>query len=100
MALIRFEPSGFETTIALGARIVDVTDEFPDAEIPYSCRSASCGSCRVEVVEGADAMAPAETDELEVLEAVDEGEGIRLACQLRLVGECERIVLRICDPLW
>ncbi|MEM1413950.1 MAG: 2Fe-2S iron-sulfur cluster-binding protein [Myxococcota bacterium] len=98
MAKVRFEPSSFETTVTPGTALLDVTDEHPDADVPYSCRSASCGTCRVEVVEGADAMLPAEDDELDVLEIFGDEPGVRLCCQLTLAKETDQIVLRVVDP--
>ena len=98
MATVRFEPSGFETEVTPGTRFVDVTDEYPGAQVPYSCRSASCGTCRVEVVEGASAMTPPEDDELEVLEVFGDDDGVRLCCQLQLASETDMVVLRVCDP--
>ena len=59
MARVRFEPSGYETEMAPGAAFIDLTDEHPEAEVPYSCRSASCGTCRVQVKQGAEAGASA-----------------------------------------
>ena len=38
---VRFEPSGFETEIQAPVDLIDVTDEHPEADIPYSCRSTS-----------------------------------------------------------
>ena len=64
MALVRFEPSGTEVPGVLpGTRLVDVTDEHPDSAIPYGCRSARCGMCRVHVLEGAQALAPPTEEE-------------------------------------
>ncbi len=98
MAVVRFEPSGYETEIRPGDRLVDVTDAHPAADVPYSCRSASCGTCRVEVLEGLDAMAEAEDDEREVLEVFCEEPHVRLCCQLRLERDTDRVVLRVREP--
>jgi len=99
MATVRFEPAEFETAVAPGTRLVDVTDEHPESEVPYSCRSASCGTCRVEVLEGGDALAPMEEDEIEVVEIFgDEPGKVRLCCQLVLAKETEKVVLKVCDP--
>ena len=96
---VRFEPSGFETLITAPAALVDVTDEHPDADVPYSCRSASCGTCRVEVVSGHDALTPPEDDEREVLEVFgDDPAHVRLCCQMRLIRDTETLTLRVVDP--
>lgn len=98
MTTVRFEPAGVEVEVQAGARFVDVTDQHPESEVPYSCRSASCGTCRVSVEEGAEAMVAPEDDELEVLEAFGDEDGVRLCCQLRLAQACERVVLRVVEP--
>jgi ferredoxin len=70
-----------------GARLLDVCDEH-DAPVPFSCRGASCGTCRIEVVDGADRLEPAEDDERELLDLLgDDPARCRLACQARLRGE-------------
>lgn len=98
MAKVRFEPSGYETDITPGTRFIDVTDEHPEAEVPYSCRSASCGTCRVEVKEGHAHLLSPEDDELEVLEVFgDDPKKVRLCCQIRLKDE-GRVVLRVVEP--
>ncbi len=99
MAKVRFEPSGFETDVAPGTDLVDVTDEFPKADVPYSCRSASCGTCRVEIVKGAEAFGPADDDELEVIDIFGDGDNVRLCCQLKIAKDTDEIVLRVCDPM-
>jgi ferredoxin len=50
-----------------GGRLLDICDE-AGAPVLFSCRSASCGTCRVEVLEGGDLLEPPKRDELEVLQ--------------------------------
>ncbi len=85
MPVIVFEPSGegpaVETEAAEGGRLVDLCDAHA-APIPFSCRSASCGTCRVDVMEGGEWLEPPGDDELEVLgEFGDDPTRCRLACQ-------------------
>jgi ferredoxin len=99
MATVRFEPSGFEVSdITPGTRLVDVTDSHPEAEVPYSCRSASCGTCRVKVVEGVAALSEPEDDEIDVLDIFGNEPGVRLCCQIKLAKDTARLVLRVVDP--
>ena len=42
-----------------------------------------CSTCRVRVGRGADWLAPANDDEIKVLERISAPEGVRLACQIR-----------------
>lgn len=98
MSRVRFEPANVEIDVAPGRRLVDVTDEHPETEVPYSCRSASCGTCRTRVLVGMEAFAPPEDEELSVLDVFGDGPGTRLCCQLRLVADVPRVVLRVIDP--
>jgi ferredoxin len=67
-----------------GARLVDLCDENA-APIPFSCRSASCGTCRIDVLEGADLLEPPRDEELDVLDIFgDDPSRRRLACQARV----------------
>lgn len=67
-----------------GASLADLCDDH-EAPIPFSCRSASCATCQVEVVEGLDALLPAEDEELDVLDAIDaKAPRDRLACCAKL----------------
>lgn len=96
---VRFEPSGFEIDVEPGEAIVDITDEHPVVDVPYSCRSANCGTCRCYVVEGGNALSLPELEELEVLEMFgDAPSEVRLCCQAKVVdGGANSIVLRVVD---
>jgi ferredoxin len=79
-----------------GSRLVDICDE-SGAEVPFSCRSASCGTCRIVLVEGGELLEPADEYELELLAIFgDNPLSCRLACQARLrVGVVGRLRLRV-----
>lgn len=96
---LRFEPSGFEVDATPGEAVMDITDANPEADVPYSCRSAICGTCRVEVVEGGEALSEADPIELELLEVFgDTPDRVRLCCQAFLVEtDLERVTLRVCE---
>ncbi len=99
MAKVRFEPAGVEVeNIQPGTRLVDVTDEHPEAEVPYSCRSASCGTCRVRVKEGAEGLSSADDDEIDVLDIFGNEPDVRLCCQIELKSDVPRLVLEVVDP--
>ena len=99
MTVVRFEPANHEVEVAPGTRLIDVTDEHQKAEVPFSCRAANCGTCRVEVREGIDAFAPADDEELGVLDIFGDDEAkVRLCCQLKLVKNVPRVVLRVVEP--
>jgi len=99
MIRVRFEPAGFEVDAEPGEAIMDITDANPPAEVPYSCRAATCGTCRVQVVEGAEALSAPDEFELEVLDIFgDTPDKVRLCCQTKLVnGPTTQVTLRVCD---
>jgi ferredoxin len=88
--LIVFEPADapsggvtVEADAPDGGRLLDLCDEL-HASVPVSCRSADCGTCRVDVLEGAELLEPARDEELDVLRIFgDDPPSRRLACQAR-----------------
>ncbi|HVU00670.1 MAG TPA: 2Fe-2S iron-sulfur cluster-binding protein [Polyangiaceae bacterium] len=62
-----------------GGPLVDICDA-SYAPIPFSCRSATCGTCQTFVLEGADCFEPPNEAEAELLSILN-GRGTRLACQ-------------------
>lgn len=102
MPLVVFEPADrtalrVEADAPDGGRLVDLCDEH-HAPVPFSCRSASCGTCRVDVLEGADLLEPPRDEELDVLDIFgDDPARRRLACQVRARPGAGRIRLRPVD---
>lgn len=77
-----------------GAALVDLFDQHR-APVPFNCRSASCGMCRVRVLEGAGDLAPPAEDELDLLAVFDQAPPlVRLACQVRLREGAARVRVR------
>jgi 2Fe-2S ferredoxin len=76
-----------------GAELVDVADEVR-LPIPFSCRSASCATCLIEVVEGAELLAEPNPDERGLLEILGAPAEQRLACQVRVLPGAGRVVVR------
>jgi ferredoxin len=67
-----------------GGRLIDLCDDVR-ASIPLSCRSANCGVCRIDVLEGGEMLAAPGDDELVVLAQFgDDPARRRLACQARV----------------
>jgi ferredoxin len=79
-----------------GGRLVDVCDRV-QAPVPFSCRAATCATCRIEVVEGAELLEPREGAEAELLEILGDPPQYRLACQAKVSGGQGLIRLRIAD---
>lgn len=74
-------------------RLIDVCDAYR-APVEFSCRSGTCGTCRVEVLEGAALLHPPVDDELETLAAFDAPPTHRLACRARFRGMDGHLRLR------
>lgn len=72
-----------------GGEIVDISDHH-FAPIPFSCRSASCGTCQVEVLEGEDLLEPMNDAEADLIPLLG-GKG-RLACQARVKPNVEGVI--------
>ncbi len=63
--------------------LVDVCDD-AGAPVGFSCRSANCATCRVEVLAGCEWLAPARDDERELLLRLAAPSQHRLACQVEV----------------
>jgi ferredoxin len=66
-----------------GGELVDICDHY-FAPIPFSCRSASCGTCHIEILDGAGLLAPPDETEEELLDILGGDGSTRLACQARV----------------
>ncbi len=82
-----------EVDVPEGGSVMDLADE-QWLPIPFSCRSASCGTCQCEVLEGAGLIEPAGEDEAELLDVVGGPDGSRLACQMVLKAGSGNVRLR------
>jgi ferredoxin len=82
-----------------GGSLGDLCDEV-GAPVTFSCRSATCGSCRVEVLEGAALLVPADTDESDLLASFSGIASVtyRLACQAVMQRGPGRLVLSPSSP--
>ncbi len=102
MPTITFLPSaaGPALTVTAEGRLLDACDD-AHAPVAFSCRSANCATCRVEVLAGADLLDPPADDERQLLARLGDP-GLRLACQavirpgagvlrLRWVGPATRV---------
>ncbi|MCC6554784.1 MAG: (2Fe-2S)-binding protein [Polyangiaceae bacterium] len=63
-----------------GGRVLDACDD-ARAPVAFSCRAATCGTCRVDVLAGAHLLAPPADDERDLLERLGAAPAQRLACQ-------------------
>jgi ferredoxin len=72
--------SAREVEVPEGGVLLEICDDAL-APIPFSCRSASCATCHIEVLVGADLLEPPEDAEQDLLDVVGGPPGSRLACQ-------------------
>lgn len=72
-----------DVDVEKGGELVDICDH-SFAPIPFSCRSASCGTCHIEILEGAELLAPPDDTEEELLDILGGDGTTRLACQARV----------------
>ncbi|MGH7124881.1 MAG: 2Fe-2S iron-sulfur cluster-binding protein, partial [Stellaceae bacterium] len=80
-------PSGRVVEIVPGISVLEASrlNGIPHASV---CGGRGrCSTCRIRVGGAADAMPPPEPEELKVLERVSAAPDVRLACQLRPVGD-------------
>lgn len=87
MPTIEFEGAGIagDKTIDVpeGGDLLDICDRIL-APIAFSCRSASCGTCHIQILEGAALLEPPGEDEQDLLDLLDGPENDRLACQAKV----------------
>lgn len=95
MPTVRFlsAEGDLEVDVPEGGPLVDICDEH-EAPVPFSCRGASCGTCRLDVLEGLDAFEPPSPDEADVLRIFADPPTRRLACSARLRPGAGVVVVR------
>jgi ferredoxin len=83
-----------ELSAAPGGALIDALDVV-GSPVPFSCRSAACGTCRIEVLDGAEQLTAPAQDELDLLCIFDADVAcVRLACQARLTASAEKLRVR------
>lgn len=63
--------------------------ERQDHILPHGCLAGSCGSCRIEIIEGAENLSPqgaVETDTINSIKGNHPGKTIRLSCRAKVLG--------------
>jgi ferredoxin len=75
-------PAGSAKTVEApeGGSLLDLCDEHL-APIPFSCRSATCATCQIEILSGGDLLETPEVQEQDLLDIIGGPSGSRLACQ-------------------
>lgn len=72
-----------------GASLIEVCEEI-DADVPFSCRGGSCGTCIIRVLEGESHLSEPTGNEEVVIEEFGQQPGrLRLACQIQVFGDIQ-----------
>lgn len=94
MPLLKITNDQSEYRVEEGDSLQDICDD-QGAPIPFGCRAAACGTCRIRVVENPQNLSPMEEDEKDFLENfTNAGKDDRLACQCTVSGD---VVVEIVD---
>jgi ferredoxin len=91
MPTLVFERTGFTVDYPDGVSVLEACDRDIRAGVPFSCRHANCGICRLEVTAGSELCEPRTTWEDELLTYLKDRPTVRLGCQLR-IGPGEGVV--------
>lgn len=87
MPTIEFEGAGVAgdkiAEVPDGGGLLEICDDVL-APVAFSCRSASCGTCHILILEGADLLEEPNEEEADLLDILDGPENSRLACQARV----------------
>lgn len=55
----------------------------------FGCRSAACGTCQIEVLDGASNLSAMAPDERNFLKSISAEQNDRLGCQVTVNGDCK-----------
>jgi ferredoxin len=88
--------SGKRIEVPEGGSLLEICDEHL-APIPFSCRSATCATCQVDVLEGAELLEPPAPAEQDLLDLVAGPKTSRLACQAEVKPGTGLIRIRSLD---
>lgn len=86
MATLKFTHNGESVELPDNSPIANICEE---AGVPFACTAGVCGTCVIEVKEGAENLTPPTQEEEDFLGEGTEQE--RLACQCKIKGGCVKI---------
>ena len=82
---VRFLPEDLLVEAPEGTSLQAIADA-AGADITFGCRSGSCGTCRVRVLDGGEHCSPVAPEERDFLAGIAAPADHRLACQVRVNG--------------
>lgn len=80
--------------VAPGTLLMDACERH-GAAVEFSCRAASCSTCRVQVLAGSELLAPADAWEQELLLALGNPAATRFCCSARLADDARGGTVRL-----
>jgi len=86
MARVTFQKTGQTFECPEGTQFLDVCTA-NKAPHDFGCTVGSCGTCRLEITDGADHVQPITDEEQETVEMCTDVAGARLGCQLVIGGD-------------
>jgi ferredoxin len=86
LAKVHFLSEDLLVEAPCGTALADIADAI-GADITFGCRSGSCGTCRVQVVEGLHNCSAMTSEERDYLRELNGPTGQRLACQVSVQGD-------------
>jgi ferredoxin len=86
MPKITFLANGQVAEVAAGSTFLEYCQNNA-APHDFGCTVGSCGTCRLEIVAGADNVNPISEDERETIEMCTDNPNGRLGCQLVIQGD-------------
>ena len=87
MPKIEFRAEGRTVECAPGTPLRDVCDR-EKARVPFGCRNGVCATCEIEVLAGGQNLSPIVEPERDTIASFGIPEGHRLACQVKVLGDC------------
>ena len=87
MAKLIFENTGDETELQDDSPLAQTCEE---AGVPFACTEGICGTCIVEVTEGAENLSPPTQAEIDFLGEFGTSKE-RMACQCKIKTGCVKI---------
>ncbi|MEE2674871.1 MAG: 2Fe-2S iron-sulfur cluster-binding protein [Myxococcota bacterium] len=93
--LIRFEPSRKSIEVPVGTTLLEAVQR---AELPIASAcgaDATCARCGLEILEGADTLAPEAEHERDIKQRNRIDTGLRLSCCIDVAGD-----MTVTAPYW
>ena len=86
MVTVHFRLEDLLVEAPVGTSLQRIADA-AGADITFGCRTGSCGTCRVRVVEGQEYCSEPGPEERDFLKGLDAPADQRLACQVTVHGD-------------